>query len=66
MIISCIDFRSGTVSLRDFISKKSQDFIPFLFILDRLLEEVDSVIGDKEDIRYDDIIKMEYMMLVMS
>ncbi|PIK62667.1 putative cholesterol 24-hydroxylase [Apostichopus japonicus] len=35
-------------------------------VLKKLLEEVDSVIGDKEDITYDDIIKMEYMMLVLK
>ncbi|KAJ8045529.1 Cholesterol 24-hydroxylase [Holothuria leucospilota] len=35
-------------------------------VLKKLLEEVDTVIGDKEVIEYDDIIKLEYMMLVIK
>ncbi|KAJ8017742.1 Cholesterol 24-hydroxylase [Holothuria leucospilota] len=35
-------------------------------VLKKLLEEVDRVIGDKEVIEYDDIIKLEYMTLVIK
>ncbi|XP_071832626.1 cholesterol 24-hydroxylase-like isoform X2 [Apostichopus japonicus] len=35
-------------------------------VMERLLEEIDTVIGDKEDLLYEDIAKLEYMMLVLK
>ncbi|KAJ8045530.1 Cholesterol 24-hydroxylase [Holothuria leucospilota] len=35
-------------------------------VMQKLLQEVDSVIGDKEDLLYEDITKLEYMMLLLT
>lgn len=40
--------------------------INFLSCFLRLLDEIDTVIGDKEELLYEDITKLEYMMLVST
>lgn len=68
ILISTSDIQNKILMLIVKLGRKKQQQKPYLFIytffLPRVQEEIDSIVGDKEFVEYQDVMKMEYSLLV--